>query len=97
MGTTLGFVLAFLLYALVYKMSGSAAVQQKIYLFMLVPPIVGYAIVPFGAGIREKIYYKFYEMGNNGLYIPSCTEAEEEESDTTTGNKDGSEEVNVEG
>ncbi|MEI6672193.1 MAG: hypothetical protein WCL02_02270 [bacterium] len=65
MGNILGFVLAFLAYALIYKMSGSAAVQQKIYLFMLLPPILGYAIVPFGAGIWEKIYYKAYELGNN--------------------------------
>ncbi|MEI6774947.1 MAG: hypothetical protein WCL18_09610, partial [bacterium] len=41
MGNVLGFVLAFLAYSLIYKLSGSAAVQQKIYLFMLLPPILG--------------------------------------------------------
>ncbi len=96
MGTVLGFVLSFLAYALVYKMSGSAEVQQRIYLFMLLPPILGYGIIPFGAGIREKIYYKFYELGNNGFYIPSVTETDEEEIENTD-TKDGSEEVNVEG
>jgi hypothetical protein len=85
MGNVLGFALAFLAYALIYKSSGSAAVQQKIYLFMLLPPILGYALIPFGSGLREKIYYKFYEMGNNGFYIPSCTEAEEEEAEQTDG------------
>ena len=40
MGNVLGFALAFLAYALIYKSSGSAAVQQKIYLFMLLPPIL---------------------------------------------------------
>ena len=95
MGTILGFALAFLAYTLVYKMSGSAEVQQKIYLFMLIPPVVGYGLIPFGSGIREKIYYKFYELGNNGFYIPSATEVEEEETEAT-GNKDGSEDVNVE-
>lgn len=95
MGTILGFALAFLAYTLVYKMSGSAEVQQKIYLFMLIPPVVGYGLIPFGSGIREKIYYKFYELGNNGFYIPSATEVEEEEMEAT-GNKDGSEDVNVE-
>jgi len=94
MGTILGFVLAFLAYALVYNMSGSVEVQQKIYLFMLLPPVFGYAIIPFGAGIREKIYYKFYELGNNGFYIPSCTEGDEELEDT--GSKDGSDDINVE-
>jgi len=62
MGSILGFALAFLAYALIYKLSGSAAVQQRIYLFMLLPPILGYAIIPFGSGIREKVYYKFYEL-----------------------------------
>ncbi|MEI6775200.1 MAG: hypothetical protein WCL18_10965, partial [bacterium] len=58
-----------------------AAVQQKIYLFMLLPPILGYALIPFGSGIREKIYYKSYELGNNGFYIPSVTESQEEETE----------------
>ncbi len=95
MGNILWFALAFLAYALIYKMSGSAAVQQRIYLFMLLPPMLGYAIIPFGAGIREKVYYKFYELGNNGFYIPSVAETNDEEPEDTT-NKDGSEDVNVE-
>lgn len=96
MGNTLGFVLAFFLYALIYKMSWSAEVQQKIYLFMLVPPVVGYGLIPFGSGIREKIYYKFYEMWNNGLYIPSATEAEEEDESAPGASTSGGDDVNVE-
>jgi hypothetical protein len=43
--------------------------------------------IPFGSGIREKVYYKFYELGNNGFYIPSPGEQVEqtdeiEETDT---------------
>ena len=95
MGNILGFVLAFLAYALIYKASWSAAVQQKIYLFMLLPPILGYAVLPLGAGIREKVYYKSYELGNNGFYVPSVAESDEEETEenTTTSNGD---DVNVE-
>lgn len=96
MGTILGFVLAFLAYCLIYKVSWSAEVQQKIYLFMLLPPVLGYALVPFGSGIREKIYYKFYELGNNGLYVPSVTEMVEEEQTEGDGST-GWEEINVEG
>ncbi|MFA7298458.1 MAG: hypothetical protein WC010_02315 [Candidatus Absconditabacterales bacterium] len=81
MGNILGFVLAFLMYCIIYKMSGSAAVQQKIYLFMLLPPILAYTLIPFGSGIREKIYYKFYELGNNGFYIPSSTDSEEDNAE----------------
>lgn len=48
---------------------------------MLVPPILGYTLIPFGAGIREKVYYKFYELGNNGFYIPSAAESDDEDSE----------------
>ncbi len=95
MGNVLGFAFAFLAYSLIYKMSGSAAVQQKIYLFMLLPPILGYTLIPFGAGLREKIYYKFYELGNNGFYIPSYTENDDEETETGE-TPTGGDEVNVE-
>ncbi len=95
MGNVLWFVLAFLAYSIIYKIAGAWEVQQKIYLFMLLPPVLGYALVPFGFGIREKIYYKFYELGNNGLYISSCTEnsLEEIEQNNTTINDD---DVNIE-
>ena len=95
MGNILWFVLAFLAYSLIYKASGSVAVQQKIYLFMLLPPILGYTLIPLGASIREKIYYKSYEFGNNGFYIPSVTEIDDEDienRDTTNSGDD----VNVE-
>lgn len=95
MGNVLWFALAFLAYALIYKLSGSAAIQQKIYLFMLLPPILGYTIIPFGAGLREKVYYKFYELGNNGFYISSYTETDDEEiQGSNTNNTE--DEVNVE-
>ena len=77
-------------------MSGSAAVQQKIYLFMLFPPILGYTLIPFGSGIREKIYYKFYELGNNGFYIPSVTESDDTEETEGTDTTNTGDEINVE-
>ncbi len=95
MGNVLGFALTFLAYSLIYKLSGSAEVQQKIYLFMLLPPILGYTLIPFGASIREKIYYKFYELGNNGFYIPSVTESDDEETEGTE-TATGGDDVNVE-
>lgn len=58
---------------------------------MILPPVLGYTLVPFGSGIREKIYYKFYELGNNGFYIPSLSEREDEMEEDSK-----SEEVNVE-
>lgn len=93
MGNVLWFVFAFLAYALIYKMSGSAEVQQKIYLFMLLPPILGYVLVPFGSGIWEKAYYKAYELWNNGFYIPSGMEPEQDNQETENNTGD---EVNIE-
>lgn len=92
MGNILWFAFALLMYGLFYKLSWGSAPQQKIYLFMLLPPILWYALIPFGSWIREKIYYKFYELGNNGFYIPSPGEGEEEEIQEV----EHSEDVNVE-
>ena len=94
MGNILWFALAFLAYTIIYKVAGSAAVQQKIYLFMFLPPILGYTLIPFGAGLREKIYYKFYELGNNGFYVPTPTGTDEDSWDDSDSSND---EVNIEG
>ena len=78
MGNVLGFALALLMYGLIYKSSLSSGPQQKIYLFMLLPSLLAYGLIPLGAGIWEKIYYKAYELGNNGFYLPSPGEDEDE-------------------
>ena len=77
------------MYGLIYKSSLSSIAQQKIYLFMLLPSVLAYGLIPFGAGIREKIYYKAYELGNNGFYLPSPGEGQD---DTPTTEDD----INVE-
>lgn len=62
---------------------------------MLLPTILGYTLIPLGASIREKIYYKSYEMGNNAFYLSSVDEREElspEESE-----KAEESEINIEG
>lgn len=47
---------------------------QQISLILSLPPILAYFFVPLFQSLREKIYYKFYSMGNNFLYIPSLHE-----------------------
>jgi len=78
MGNVLWFAFALLMYGLMYKSSLSSGPEQKIYVFMLLPSILAYGLIPFGAGIWEKIYYKAYELGNNGFYLPSPGEQSEE-------------------
>ncbi len=67
----LWFVLAFLGYAIVYKTAIQSWAQQQIYFLMLFPPLLAYTLLPFGAGIWEKVYYKIYESGANPFYVTS--------------------------
>lgn len=77
MGNVIGFAAAILVYSLIYKVANSGEAQQQTYLLMLLPSVLWFGLTPFGAGIREKIYYKFYEMGNNAFYIASPSERTE--------------------
>lgn len=90
-GNTIGFAFTIVTYCLIYKGSLLNWAEQQTYLLMLLPTILGYTLIPFGASIREKIYYKAYEMGNNGFYLTSVRE----ESDTIAANAE--EEINIEG
>ncbi len=76
MWNILWFVASFLIFSIIYKGFTSWWGDQA-YLVMLLPSVLAYAMIPFGAGIREKIYYKLYEMWNNAFYIPSISEIED--------------------
>lgn len=88
-GNTLGFGLVMLIYAVFWKVNsgGGSGSEGGITLSIVLPPILGYMLIPLGLGIREKIYLKFYEMGNNPFYIDS--ELAEEEYST------GDDEINI--
>lgn len=51
---------------------------------LLMPSILGYMLIPFFHALWEKIYYKFYENGNNFLFLPSLSEIVAEEENITT-------------
>ncbi|MCF7834979.1 hypothetical protein K9M48_02895 [Candidatus Gracilibacteria bacterium] len=88
MGNVLGFSLAMLIYSIIRKTSGIGSIQNKIYLLMLIPSVVGYTIIPFGSGIREKIYYQIYEMGNNPLYISSTKNSDRDDENKDENNEE---------
>jgi hypothetical protein len=69
--STMGVALAMLVFSIILKATDNAAIQDKIYLFLLFPPVLWYACVPLVKWIRDMIYYKFYESGNDFFYIPS--------------------------
>jgi hypothetical protein len=54
---------------------------------MLFPSILWFSLTPLCLGIWQKIYYKFYEMGNNWFYIPSLVEVIAEQEATEVDNE----------
>lgn len=81
-GTAFGLTVTMLFFAIFYKTidinEGSMA-----RILIALPPVLAYFLIPLCHGIREKLYYKFYSMGNNFFYIPSLNEVmvDEAESD----------------
>lgn len=56
---------------------------------LLFPPIIWYVFIPFIHALWEKIYYRFYENGNDFLYLPTLQEMTQQEasmSETVTDN-----------
>lgn len=97
MGNIIWFASSFLIYSLFYKsFTMSGGVENQTYLVMLLPPILAYSLIPFGAGIREKVYYKLYEMWSNAFYIASPGDIDDNEDPEQKAFQEESE-INIEG
>lgn len=94
-GNTIWFALTIAVYCVIYKWSLLEGAEKQTYLLMLLPTMLGYTLIPFGSSIREKIYYKSYEMGNNSFYLSSEDAREETTSEEAA--KFEEEEINIEG
>jgi len=79
--STLGFAITILIYSLVRKGSSVWWTQEKLYLLLLLPSIIWFAIIPLWLWIREKIYYKMYEVWNNWFYTPSINDKPKKDED----------------
>lgn len=80
---TMWICLSILIFAIVFKLSDSQFKEAKVYLITL-PPLLWYTLIPLCISLWEKMYFKFYEMGNNFLYLPTLWEimiGEEEQDD----------------
>lgn len=64
--------------------------NQKIKLLIAIPPLLSYTLIPLCYCLREKLYYKFYEMGNNFFFVPSLSDVVYDQS---TGKSQNGEEV----
>ncbi len=76
------FIITLLVFFIIYSIY-SSQVWESTKNILFFPPILAFSLIPFIASIWEKLYYKFYEMWNDFLYIPSAIEVmvDEEESD----------------
>lgn len=76
-GGAIGLCITLLVFLSFYKSFGAAefgldnSSNQKIKMLIAIPPLLSYTIIPLCYCLREKLYYKFYEMGNNFFFIPS--------------------------
>ncbi len=81
-GDGLGFIMAILIFFVIFSLSSWVdwSVEKNVLLF---PSILAFSLIPFFWTLFEKIYYKFYEMWNDFLYVPSISEVlvDEEEVD----------------
>lgn len=92
---------SFLLYFVIQRFFSWVQAESKTYLMMLLPPILGFSVIPLFAWIREKIYYQFYSMGSNAFYIPSLSEVVNNDNNMSKEEKkaswqDSDDEINVE-
>lgn len=72
--STLGFMIIILIYSIVRKSASMWWSQNKLYLLLLIPPVISFGLMPLWAWIREIIYYRMYELGNNWFYNPPLEE-----------------------
>lgn len=84
-GTTIGVSVSALLFLVAWKAVGISTEKSNgiaIYLILL-GPLLWYFCIPFFHALREKIYYQFYENGNDFLYLPTLQEISQQEEVTS--------------
>ena len=81
-GWTIWLSFSILFFIVVLNMYSTLTNEAQQYIIMY-PPIISFSFIPFFSTVWERIYYNFYDMGNNFLYVPSIEEVlvEEEEND----------------
>lgn len=77
----------------------TAASTQKIKILISIPPLLSYTLMPLCYTIRERLYYKFYEMWNNFFYIPSLSDVavtSDQQNLLDQNNQDEEDDINIE-
>lgn len=82
--TTIWLCITISLFLIIYKFSYViSGIDSKTEILLVTPPIMAYTLMPLLSNVWQKLYYKFYQMWNNFLYIPSIQEVlvDEDEMD----------------
>ena len=87
-GSVLWFTIAVFLFAVIFKLIGNGTEGTQINILLAVPPVLAYLCIPLFQTLWEKLYYKFYTMWNNFLYIPSLNEVMVDAEDNSDSNVD---------
>ncbi len=82
-----GLSVAVFIFALAFKLI-NVNWGQQVNILLALPPVLAYLCIPFFQTVWEKVYYKFYSMWNNFLYIPSLHEVMVDAEDTSDINVD---------
>lgn len=72
-GTSIAMTIALLMFWWAYKLINLSD-MSTVRILLALPPILAYFCLPLFHDIWEKVYFKFYSMGNNFFYIPSLNE-----------------------
>ena len=76
---TLSLALVMLIYWIIWNSFINA--ENNAYIFLLVPPVLAFCVIPLWLCIWETIYYKFFETWNNPFYAESKWELIKKELD----------------
>ena len=90
MWNTLWIVLAILVHIVIISQTDVTK-----FIPIIVSVILAYAAIAIWSWIRDAIYYKFYEWGNNPFYLPSLNELREERRKEEVKKAKDDEDVNV--
>lgn len=81
LGSTLWFALAMMIFALIYKYTYLSEFQDKLYVYLLFPPVLSFGVLPLAKWLREIIYRKRYEGGSDFFYAASPSDTLEDDHD----------------
>jgi hypothetical protein len=95
-GNVLGFILSIAVYLAMVQGIQGGDINNQLFLFMLLPTVIGYPIMLMGLGIWDAIYYKFFQWGNNPFYLPSLAELSKKDQEDLETEHKNQEEINVE-